>query len=389
MKKKLFFVSKILLLLAIVIIPLAPVLAQGKTIYVADGEVINDAYHIRAGDSVELRGLVLGDIVVAGGTLNISGEVKGDIIAAGGNVKVSGPVGGNIRIAGGQVEINGPVEKNILVFGGNVILGEKSDVQGGILAFGGNMELRGHVQKKARIFAGSLTVTGKLDDNLEAYVGDDTESFLVIYPTAKIEGDVTYTSLEKMNIHDGAQIKGEVIHKIPKEALIKIKKRKLILGLYGIGWLVSKIFSFLSMLVIGFALLIAAPKLFIKMKNEMHKKPLTKMGYGFIYLILIPVIAFLLVFTIIGIPLSFIIVSLYLICLMIVKIFVSYTIGHKLFEIFDIPNKNKFAVFSFGLVVFILLISIPFIGWPAKFVLTIWGLGALVEFKKVEMKKYK
>ena len=329
----------------------------------------------------------MGDVIVAGGSVNIAGDVKGDVIAVGGSIRISGNVEGDVRIAGGSVEINGKVGKNVTAFGGSVILGEASQVGGGLFVFAGGVELRGEVERNARVGAGSLMVTGQLKDKLRAWVGDEKEGQFVVYPGASIKGQVVYSSHQTVEVKEGAKIEGGIEQIIPEVKTPKVPDnwREIL----GIGWLVAKLISFLMLLVVGLVFLAIAPRCLREVREKMLDKPWSNMGWGLVWLILTPIASFIVMLTIIGLPLASMTLAIYFIMLYVVKVFASYLVGYQVLKWLGVKHAKDGWILVLGVFLFVLLISIPFVGWLLKCILIVWALGAAIEFKKRELKKYR
>jgi len=93
---------------------------------------------------------------------------------------------------------------------------------------------------------------------------------------------------------------------------------------------------------------------------------------------LTPVIILFFVFTIIGIPLALLLLATYLILLTLGVILSAFFIGNTLLKSFIKKPLNAFAVLIFGLTIFVLLASIPYIGWSFVLVFMAYGLGGIL-----------
>ena len=113
------------------------------------------------------------------------------------------------------------------------------------------------------------------------------------------------------------------------------------------------------------------------------------LGRGIVWLILTPIVCLILMITIIGLPLGIIGLVMYFVVLYMVKVVASYAVGYQVLKWLGAQRAKDGWVLLLGLVVFMILVAIPFIGWIIKCLLIIWALGALVEFKKEELKKYR
>jgi cytoskeletal protein CcmA (bactofilin family) len=115
-----------------------------------------------SGGTVRVEGTVDGDLVASGGTVEVPGEVKGDVLVAGGRVDLSGLVGGDVRMAGGQLTVGGTVTGDLLAAGGQATLTSSGRV-GQDLIFGtGQMTLDGQVAGNVLGSAGSYTRHGTI-----------------------------------------------------------------------------------------------------------------------------------------------------------------------------------------------------------------------------------
>ena len=110
-------------------------------------------------------------------------------------------------------------------------------------------------------------------------------------------------------------------------------------------------------------------------------KTLNCLGIGLLGVIVIPIIFLILLFTIIGIPLGIIIIFSYFIYLYLTKIFVSLFIGRSFLKLFDASFKSGWTLLI-GLIIFVILTSIPFIGGIIYLLLLFLGFGALLIFYK-------
>lgn len=387
--KKISIILGFFFILSLAFAPTGDIQAEvEESVFLAKDEVIDDAYYIKAAGALELEGTVLGDVLVAGGNVYINGRVEGDVMAAGGNVKISGSVGGDVRAAGGSIEISGEVGGNVLAFGGSVVLSDESQIKGGVTVFAGSVELRGAIERNTRVGAGALVVAGELGDKLRAWVGDDKDGRFVVYPSAIIEGQVFYTSNKEVEIKEGADIRGGIEREAPKEKN-KFEKPDNFWAIIGVGWLVARLVSFLALLIVGLVFLAMAPRVFREVREKMVDRPGASIGWGLVWLILTPIVSFIVMLTIIGLPLAGIALAMYLVMLYTAKVFASYLVGHQVLKWLRVKHSKDGWVLALGIFLFVLLASIPLIGWLVKCVLMLWALGAIIEFKKQELKRYR
>ena len=354
----------------------------GKNIYLGSNEKIEKSF-IGAGETIEINTPIGGDLIVAGASIVISSTVQGDILAAGAELRTKGKVNGNLRVAGGNVNIENEVGKNATVFGGNVILEDGSVINGDLIIFGGNIELRGKIKGNVEGAGGNIVLAGPVDGNVNLRL-DPKGGIITLLPSTQIKGNLTYSAPEKADIKSGAEVLGEILKKPIKEPLPLHPAKKILSP----GFFFLKLISLFGLLVVGLVIISLMPKKTREITSLIMTKPLLSIGWGVIFFIITPIIILLLFFTLIGIPLALIGMVLYLIGLYIAKIFVGIAVGQKLLEQFKkktSSTKSKtskkqqtlFWPMVLGIVIFVIITSIPFIGWPIKLMAVWWGIGAI------------
>ena len=117
---------------------------SGQDVVIAAGQTVEGNLYV-SGGTVRVEGTVTGDLVVAGGQVEVSGEVNDDLLATGGTIDVSGTVGGDARLFGGRVTVSGPIGQDLVLAGGQATVTSSARV-GQDLVFGaGQMTLDGQV----------------------------------------------------------------------------------------------------------------------------------------------------------------------------------------------------------------------------------------------------
>lgn len=120
--------KKILILLAILMLPITTQAATFSTDQVLPkDQVINDNYYV-AGDSPTILGTVNGDLMIAGGNIVVAGDVKQNLEVAGGNVTITGNVGGNLRVFAGAVVLSGKVGGDTIIAAGDTTVDSEAEV---------------------------------------------------------------------------------------------------------------------------------------------------------------------------------------------------------------------------------------------------------------------
>ncbi|MFH1170976.1 MAG: polymer-forming cytoskeletal protein [bacterium] len=373
---KRFYRLAAFVLFALVLLPMK---AEAQSTTVTDvilpaGDVINDNF-VRVGKNVEINGTVHGDLIVAGQSVTVNGAITGDILAAAQTIRIEGPVSGNIRVAGAEVTVNGAVGKNATIFAETIRLGDKAAIEWSLQAFGSTIDLGGQVAGNANFYGTSATVRGTIEGNARFLLG--REGTLRLAPTAVIGKDVEYRTNRDAIIDAGALVTGTTHKTLPAPQDTRV--RSFLASLVSIWRLVS----IFGLLVVGLILLSLFPKTSARIAERMQQRPWQSIGWGLVILIVAPIVALILLFTVIGIPLALLGVALYVMLLYLAKVFVGFSLGLILFRALR-KEKPAPVLWSFivGTVLFTILTILPYIGWLIEFVGILWAAGAAVFVKR-------
>ena len=101
-------------------------------------------------------------------------------------------------------------------------------------------------------------------------------------------------------------------------------------------------------------------------------------GWGAVLMFLTPIVALLLFITLIGIPLSIIILALWFIALYLSKIIIGILVGRGILEKL-LPKKNKSLIWAMiiGVIIVWMITSLPLIGWLFCLTAIWWALGGM------------
>jgi hypothetical protein len=118
-------------------------------------------------------------------------------------------------------------------------------------------------------------------------------------------------------------------------------------------------------------------------KEAVFKDFLKDLGLGFVFVICVPIAAVILLFTMIGIPISIIVIFAYMVLFYIAKIFVGIALGEKALQLFK-TNGVPSAGWSLlvGLIILYLLFLIPYLNWIIYLLTLFVGFGSVFQAKK-------
>lgn len=358
---------------------------MSQSIYVGPDEIISGNF-IKAGNVIDIQGAVNGDVILAGNSITISGPVAGDVIAAGNNIRISGKVSGSIRVVGNSIQVDTEVSHNVWAAGNTFVLGKDGKVGWDVYSAGASIQLNGPVAGNVWAAGANLIIGNEIGKDVNASI--DKEGQITLYPSAKIDGNLTYKAAkdEQLVLKDGAKVIGQTSRKaiiVPAQTDWK--------RFFGPAYFFFKLISLFGLLVVGLVLVTLVPKMLLEIKEEMVKKVWPSVGWGFVYLVVIPVLVIILAITIIGLPLALMLVPLYVVGLYISTVIAGFTIGLLLLNKLNKDQYKGSLIWPLvlGLVVLVILSSIPLIGWLVKLFLVLWALGAAISVKKQVLKEYR
>ena len=348
---------------------------EKNTVVLLPKDVVVDTNYFAAGDTVTLSGTVNGDAYLAGGGVNIEGTVNGDLIAAGGVVYIRGTVTQDVRVAGGQVIITGTIERNLTVVGGVATIADSGRVGGSVVGAGGSIQIYSAIPSDITIGAGEFTIGNTVGGNVFAAVGTLTMS-----PSADIEGNLTYMSEEPLNIQKGATVSGT----IKEEKSLQVQKdnfqekAKTAAKAGRSVMYTAKVINIITAFLVGLLFIYLFPKYTTTITKQISEKTWKTMGVGLLTLILTPLLAVLFLVTIVGLPIGLLLIFAYFFCIFFAKIFVALIVGNKLISMVSREKYHYAVVLGLGLLVYLIVSSIPILGSIVVLFTVIMGVGAML-----------
>lgn len=355
--RKLKFVAGFIMLAALVTAPVALASNQNKVSVLPKTETVNKDY-FASGNTVAVDGTVNGDVYAAGGQVTVNGTINGDLLASGGTITVSGKINGNIRAAGGQIIITGTVTKNVTLAGGTVQVSGSGDINGNMVVAAGNLILSSPVDGSLTAAVGSATISDRVGGDINAATGQ-----LTLTSSAKVGGQLSYMSRNTAAIDSGASIGGSVTRKEPPISRSPIPRSvPILLGL-------------LANIIIGGLLLVLLPHYTKRIIAKLGQHTWQSMLWGFLGLVITPIIGAILLVTIIGIPFAILLGVLYGIGVWIAPIWTIIAVGLFVTNRFS-PNSPTWVALVFGALLYMLIQLIPIVGGIVATLAVLFGFGA-------------
>lgn len=366
----------VMLFLGMMVIPVSALafdIKGGETLEIGKDEVIEDDLLI-AGATVRINGQVNGDVKAVGSIIEINGTVNGDVVAAGSQITIRGEVADDLYVAGAQVSLENKIGDNVFISGGTINISENSEIGRDLRVYSGMVSIDGEVKRNIDGGAGQLNIT----NNVNGYIKGDFDK-LTIGPGVQIAGDIVYSSPNQVEIDSSANVSG-IVDWTKTEAKTSQKSN----GQYNI-WggsmvlsIIWQIIKIISLIILGLVLLWLFPKEIKKLTDRLADDPGNSILWGLLVCIVTPIIAIGLLFTVVGIPLSVIMIALYTLALYLAKILVSLWLGRSLLLSLS-KKKNVSQVWSivFGALMIGLLFAVPVIGFLARIIVVLFGVGAI------------
>ncbi len=386
----------------------------GDTITIGKDEVVDDDLFL-AGNIVVMNGTVSGNLFVAGSQIEVNGTVNGSLFLAGQSLTVNGKVSGSVF--GGSASMRlGPqasVGRNVF-YGGFGLTSEPGSTVGRDLLMGGYQAvLGGDIARDLRFGGGALELSGKVGRDVIADVsapGTDRQagftSFTPGMPApiapglrvsnrARIGGTLTYSSpVEQASAIQSAPA-GGVAYKARQERGGAQAQRNVV-G----EWIADLLREFMTLLVLGLLAVWQLPALLNHAADKVRARPLPSAGWGLIVLIGGFILAFLAALAIIiaaillgiitlgglgwttaGVGFSALALVFSLFMLLISygsKLVIAYLVGRLvLLQVAKQYADHKVWPLLLGIVLYVLVASIPLLGGIVGIIATLVGLGAL------------
>jgi cytoskeletal protein CcmA (bactofilin family) len=345
---------------------------QKRVVLSAGKEVQGDYFAF--GPHVEISGTVHGDVYAAGGEVLVDGVVDGDLIVAGGEVRVSGEVTQDVRIAGGTVTLNGKLHRNATIAGGDVHLTDSSHLKGSAVIGAGNLLLGGSIDGDVRIGAGNVTLSKAIGGDLAV-----AAPAIRLTSRASVGKNVRYWSENEPSIDEGATVLGTVTgHPIPE--VFKGKEKEVRRGVVGMKILAGLV-SVASTLVLGLLLLRIYPVFTERAVSTIQERPWITLGVGGAVLVGTPLVAFLCMASVLGVPIGLMLGAMYFVTLYLGRVFVLLWLGQRLLRLVSVSSSATRA-FVTGLIAYFILSLVPLVGGLITVVTIVTGLGAILITKK-------
>jgi cytoskeletal protein CcmA (bactofilin family) len=425
----------LMFILALFFVPAASAgdIRSGSTIEIKQGETVPDDLYAFA-ETVLVNGTIQGDLISFATKVVIgpTGVVEGDVLAAGQSLEIQGLVKDDARVAAAAITLASTAQVgDDLMAAGYSLECESGSQVGGSLSFAGFQALLAGTIAEDLNFAGSsLELQGTVGGSAYVEVGGagtplpfspftfvpnmprvpSVPSGLTVSESASIAGDLVYQAPQAAalpadsvggEVEFTQQVQPTKTPEAKKEVRIvpTITEESVIRSI--VNWGRALFSNFMSLLIIGLLLAWLYPPLLTGSGETLKNRPWPSLGTGaltgIVFWLVMPVFSFILFAAVILVGL-FSVGGLFIPALMVMvlillaislafllagsffsKLVICWVIGQLILGGFKSPAANhRFWPWLLGLVIFVILRSIPFIGWIVNILAVLFGLGALV-----------
>lgn len=279
------------LLFAVIFVPSIAhgetVLRIGEDISVDDDQVVDGDYYVSVGPfgNTTMSGSVKEDMFAFGGTVTANGSIGHDLAVLSQFSHVYATVTDDVRIVAREVVIADHVGGDVFVIAGSLRVLSTATIDGDIIFFGGVAQIDGKVGGSVLGTSEKIRIDSEVAGNVDVKAATD----LTLGDKANIGGFVRFASLQPLVRSQNATIEGQVTESEYGVKTIDIKTQ-------------TRYALFLSLVT-----LFATLSLYLLFRKELQvlvgiiaKAPVKSTVLGLGVLVLGPIVALLLMFTLLG-----------------------------------------------------------------------------------------
>ncbi len=350
------------------------------------------AQGIVAGDTIPAGTTVDDDVILFGDTVTIDGDVNGNVFALGGTVTVNGKVDGSLFALTQQVFIKGEVTDGVYGTALELDFGPEGKVGRNVAFLGlsvGMPEGATIGRDLTGIFILGAQFGGSVERDTTAVIGP-LEVVRLIIRMFNIQAPPFLAP--QTALPGGGKLTAPVAYYPPQQnGIDAVALQK---------WLISAAREYIGLLLVGLLALWLFPRHLLRWGEKVRRAPFSSAGLGLAAIIVgnvgLALIGALIMAVALGIgwigfsglgtafgALGFFAVSTaYVLFFMIVmylsKVIVAFLAGLLILKRYErMSFWFRLGVLALGLLIYVLLAAIPFIGWAVAVVVILLGTGAV------------
>ena len=359
-----------------------------EDVYAYSGEVQNEEE--LKGELKEIVKTEKGkNIMLLGKELNLTGEAK-DLIMAAGESITSKALGSYAFMAARQLDISGEIFKDTFVLGNEINV--EGDIRRDLYALGNKISISGQIERDVYAGAEELNITGTIEGDVQ-FIGDT----VFISSNAVINGDVSITA-STIEIRDGATIHGIVTYQndaemveIPESVETKIKIKNPVAQTTVQDNITQTIKDYCFWTISNFVLFLVIHGIWVHLfekidvvyEKDAVQKCCSSCGWGLLWLVILPFISFIALFTIIGSAVGIVGILVYMLVYCIATVLSGYLVGNLVLE----KNKKHWVKGFVGIAILEILRRLPVIGWIISILAIAMAFGTMIKLIKSSSKE--
>lgn len=295
-------------------------------------------------------------------------------------------LGDGVYLAGRDINVNRTIEGSLTATGETISVADSSTIKGDAWIAGRHVAVAGIVKGDLNIRAQDALINGNVKGDVSFYGAS-----LTLGPDAHIDGDVSYFTATPAEIDKGATIKGAM-----KSGLFRsdprtdgnfawppilpdkdtfADARHWSLPGYNLSWAGSVFFGFIAGLIAALW-----PAESVRLGDTLRQEPFVALSFGAVLFFGIPVLAVVALFTIIGIPLTLVLLLLWPLLLLAGIVAVIVATGAMIDERLTFVDAGLARRLAGVLIATVLLrigFSLPILGTLFWLCATLAGIGTL------------
>jgi len=323
------------------------------------GDALQNELWVSA-QTVTVSGEVLDDLFAGGGQIDLNGVFKGDVWSLGDQVTAGGQFRDHVRLVARTVQIPGIFDRSLTAAGTTIHVEAPARIAGNLFCLGAQFITEGRIDGNLKAVAKKITLGGKISGNVSL-----TANEIVLLPGTVIEGHLNYTAPKELILSPAVTLNGKLSRAIQPRRMLKDN----LIGHFSF-WAAA----LFSGLVFGSVF----PSYFARTAFLLHTAYGPCVLTGSAAFFLIPLVAFALLFTVIGLPLSLLLTLFYLILLYLSRIAAGLWLGGLILRRKELSRRNRFSTLAAGLFVIYALTAFTALSFTVGALIAVSGLGALL-----------
>lgn len=323
--------------------------------------------------SLDVLGVVQGDVYVGSETVSVEGRVEDDVLAGCRRLEIRGVVGDGVIAFAQTIVIDGEVNGDVLAFGGQVRITERANIKGNLFTGTGDLFIEGgHIGGYVKGGAAEVYLNGKIGGRVELEAGD-------------IDFGEDYSAAEGTKLVLHKPLEAYELDFIPDNLEVSVKRQHIFFETAFFYW------SLFALLIVGIIIVGLSKRFSREYIDFTQKQTIKSFGYGFLILIVIPLAVIILAVLVLTIPISLMLLAVYFILVYLSYAFAALFIGDYVMSFFrkESTTNGLFVSMIVGVLLVALLTEVPILGGLFAFLIVCLGMGSLVLYLVQLMKTEK